>query len=371
MQIVSKYFIRLVAVNTLVITLTLTGVILLTQSLKFVDLIVNRGLSISIFFELVLLLVPRFLIVTLPIGLLISTISAYHKLQSDSELVVLKAAGLKKIDLAKPAIYVAFMVTILGYVLNLYILPSSYSGFKDLQHSIRNDYGTLLLQEGVFNTLHDDLMVYVSERDDNGTLSGLLIHDNRKKDKPVSIIAEKGAISPTKNGPGVVMVRGNRQELNRETGQLNVLFFDRYVLQLSMFNKKFKPRWKSAKERYLHELFWPGTGKDDLANAAKLRIEGHRRLTTPLYNMAFILLSLGIMLSSGFSRTRNPKGIFAAAMMCIIVRMLGLGVTNLAVKNAALIPLMYLNVFGAMFLGYMILKGDHDLSGLFSRLRKA
>ncbi len=370
MQIVSKYFIRLVAVNTLVVTLTLTGVIWLTQSLKFIDLIVNRGLSVQIFFHLVILLVPRFLVVTLPIGLLISVISAYHKLHSDSELVVLRSAGLKKMDLARPAIYFAFFVMFLSYLLNLYILPSSYSGFKDLQHNIRNDYGTLLLQEGVFNTLHDDLMVYVSERDGAGTLYGLLIHDNRKKDKPVSIIAEKGTIAPTKKGPGVVMVRGNRQELDRKTGQLNLLFFDRYVLHLSMFNKEFKPRWKSAKERFLPELFWPGNTKDDLDNADKLRVEAHRRLVSPLYNLAFVSVSLAVLLSAGFSRSRNPRAVFIASFLCVFIQLVGLGLENLAVKNVALVPLMYLNVLGAIAGGYFLLKGNYDFSLWFVKKGK-
>jgi hypothetical protein len=75
------------------VTLTLTCAIWLTQSLRFIELIVNRGLSIGTFLYLTLLLLPSFLWLMLPIS---SRRGAVHlqPLATDSELVVMRSAGL-------------------------------------------------------------------------------------------------------------------------------------------------------------------------------------------------------------------------------------------------------------------------------------
>ena len=70
----------------------------------------------------------------------------------------------------------------------------------------------MLIQDGVFNTLSDRLMVYVQGRDDDGDLIGILIYDDRTPDKPVTVFAERGAIANTADGPRLLLVNGTRQQ---------------------------------------------------------------------------------------------------------------------------------------------------------------
>src|SRR3546814_13755011 len=82
---------------------------------------------------------------------------------SDSELIVMRSAGLSQYSLAKPGLIVAILVTGFTFLLTLYLLPTSFRHFKDLQYPIRHDFTTVLLQEGVFNTLADGITVYVRD----------------------------------------------------------------------------------------------------------------------------------------------------------------------------------------------------------------
>ena len=76
------------------VTGALTAAVWLAQSLRLVDLIVNRGLSAEMFLYLALLILPRFLDIVLPIGAFIAVLFVFNRLMTESELVVMRACGL-------------------------------------------------------------------------------------------------------------------------------------------------------------------------------------------------------------------------------------------------------------------------------------
>ena len=89
------YIFRQLSLATLFVALALTCAIWLTQSLHFVKLIVNRGMSLGSFLELTLLLLPTFLLIILPIALFLAVLFAYNKMVSDRELVIMRTTGMK------------------------------------------------------------------------------------------------------------------------------------------------------------------------------------------------------------------------------------------------------------------------------------
>src|SRR5689334_4716350 len=132
------------------VTAALTAAIWLAQSLRLIDLIVNRGLSIELFLYLALLILPRFLDIVLPIAVFIAILFTYNKLIGESEIIVMRAAGMSQLQLAKPAMILALLATALGFALSTYLLPMANRAFKDLQFEIRNQFASAVLQEGAF-----------------------------------------------------------------------------------------------------------------------------------------------------------------------------------------------------------------------------
>jgi len=352
-----RYIFRQLAGPFVFFLLSLTGVIWLTQSLRFVDLIINKGLSASYFAQLTLLVLPGVLTIILPIALFAAVLYVYNNLDGDSEIIVMRASGLGNMSLARPALVLALAVTVVGYFLSLYLMPTGQRAFKDMKTSLRTNLSYVLLQEGTFNTIGDSLTVYIRARQSGGEMLGILVHDSRVARRPVTIIAEKGAVVRTEAGPRFILVNGNRQEIDHAAGQLSLLQFDSYALDLGQFVRKDDNRWLEPGERYLHELFWPGTGADDLANAARMRAEGHDRLAAPLYGLAFTLIALVAVLSGEFNR-RGRRWRLVVAVGCIaLVRAAGLGLVGLSAKAPALIPLLYGNVFLVMAISLYVLLG--------------
>ena len=338
---IARYILGQLVMATIFVTLALTFAIWLTQSLRLIDYIVNRGLPASTFLTFVGLLLPSFLGVVLPVSCFVAVLFVYHKLAMDSEMVVMRAAGLSQLQLARPALVLAVLVTVCVYAISLYFLPLSFRHFKDLQNDFRNDFSAVLLQEGVFTALNEEITVFVRERSPDGELRGILVHDNRDHEKPVTMMAERGALVPSENGPRVVMENGNRQQIERGTGRFSLLYFDRYTIELSDFGEIAQSRWREPKERFLPELLWPSEDRRDQRYRQELIAEAHQRLVGPLYTVVFALIGVAALLAGEFNRRGQAMRVLAAVACVAALEGISLALNDLATRSAAAVPAMY------------------------------
>jgi lipopolysaccharide export system permease protein len=336
------------------ITLALTMAVWLSQSLRFMDYIVNRGLAISDFLALMSLMLPRFFGVVLPIATFVAILFVYNKLANESELAVMRAAGLSQWQIAKPGVILAIGLTVVVYAVSLYFLPASYREFKDLQYKMRSSYSSVLLQEGVFNTLGKELTVYVRSRTSDGALRGVMVHDSREE-PPVTLLAERGAIVETEAGPRVLLLNGSRQAVDEADGQLSMLYFDRYTVDIKQLQQAVADRWRQPEERYLHNLLWPRDTRGDQKYANELIAEGHRRLQFPLYTLAFAGIGLATILAGEFSRRGQAKRIGIGVGLTAGLQAGQLALVDLTIGNLALAPVGYLVALVAIFAPFYVL----------------
>ncbi|MFQ5972221.1 MAG: LPS export ABC transporter permease LptF [Alphaproteobacteria bacterium] len=341
MNSINRYILRQLIIATLFVALVLTALVTLVRSLRLVDFVVSRGLPPSALLELTALLLPTFFAIILPIALFTAVLFVYNKLVTDSELVVMRAAGLSHLGLAKPAILLTAVVTGTTYFLYLYLLPVSYGTFKNLETSFRHNFGSVMLQEGRFNTPVDGITVYVRAREPDGELLGIFIHDARDREKPITIMAERGAVMETENGRQVVMFDGNRQEVDSDTGRLLLLYFEQNSVDLSMIDETLRWRWREPEERFLGELLQPADTPHDQAYATNLIAEGHRRLSAPLNVLALVAIALASLLSGDFDRRGQMIRVLGAVGCAILLQSSSLGLANAAAKSLTLIPLLY------------------------------
>ena len=355
MPAVTRYvFNQLVAV-TIFVTIGLTFAIWLTRSLRLIDYIVNRGLPASTFFSFVALLLPSFLGVVLPIAAFCAALFIYNKLTMDSEMVVLRAAGMSQIQLAKPALYLGIGITGAVYAISLYFLPLSYRAFKELQWELRNDFSTVLLQEGIFNPVSKNITVFVSERNAEGELLDIFVHDNRNPDRPVTMAAERGALVTSETGPRVVMLNGIRQELERVSGRISQLHFGSYTVEIATLQDKLRYRWREPKERFLGELLNPNDSEDDQRFYKELVAEGHQRLIAPLYSFAFVMVAMAALLAGEFNRRGQAARVIVAILCVAAMQGVALALQDLAGRYLAAIPAMYASVAIPIVISFMVL----------------
>jgi len=354
MTTLNRYILRQCLGMMLFVTAALSAAVWLAQSLRLVDLIVNRGLSIEVFLYLALLILPRFLDIVLPIGAFIAVLFVFNRLTSESELVVMRSAGMGPLSLSRPVFVLAGIAFIVLLLLSAYFLPASNREFKDLQFEIRNRFVSALLQEGAFTTISDKLTIYVGSRNERGEVIGVLINDDRDPQQPVTIMAERGAFADSGSGSRLIMVNGNRQRFDRNSGKLSVLTFDKYTLDLDMLRDAPGARFHEAQERFLGELFFPPPNLDPVI-ARSFRLEAHQRLAVPISVFSFVLIPLACLLPGELNRRGQLKRVLLAVGLAFLFQSVDLGVKNLASRYEAAMPLIYLTDLLPFALGFGIL----------------
>ena len=368
-----RYVFRQLAIALLAVSVGLAALVWLTQSLRFIELVLDRGLSFLVFLELTGLLLPSFFAVILPITTFVVTLFTYVRLATDRELVVMRAAGLSNWQLARPALALGVVVVGLCYWLNLSLVPQSQAAFRAWQFEIRNQLAAILLQEGVFSSVGDDLTVYARHRDRDGTLRGILIHDARERGAPVTILAEAGRITPTPTGPRVTLENGVRQQVERvpppanappgtpPATRLSVLSFSENSVELARTGRGGageEGRYRNAQERSLEELLHPDPAERiSERDLRRFRAEAHQRLAGPLNALGFALIALATALSGEFRRHGGGFRLFAGIAVVVALLAINLMTNNLAARQNAMIPLIWLNAGAPLALGAWVLAG--------------
>jgi lipopolysaccharide export system permease protein len=340
---IDRYFLRQLAVGMVLVTIGLTGILWLTQSLRFVELTVNKGASVATFIKITFLVMPNFLTIILPVALFTVTLFTYNKLISDRELVVLRAAGLSHWALARPAMILAWINVFLGLVLNLWVIPWSNEAFHKLQYQLRSTATGVMLQEGQFTQVSKGLTVYVRARDPEGELLGLIIHDRTHPDRVVTTLAERGALVQNEDGtPSVLLFNGTREQVTAGSNRLSLLSFDNYAMQFSDGPENDDDRVRDARERSTAELFSLSESQVGAVPFRQFRVEGHQRFASPLYHLSFAFLATASLLCGWFNRRGQNDRLVMAIVLMVLIQALALGASNLATKHLMWVPLMYL-----------------------------
>jgi lipopolysaccharide export system permease protein len=112
MKIFDFYIFKNVGIATIFVTLCLSAIIFLTQSLRFLELVIEAGASSTSFWILTLLALPRFFEVLVPIAFMGAVLFVYNRMSIDSELVVIRATGKSPLSLAKPVLILSIFMTL-------------------------------------------------------------------------------------------------------------------------------------------------------------------------------------------------------------------------------------------------------------------
>ena len=100
-----------------IISLVLTGIAWLSRSLNYIELIINKGLSLPVYFWFVSLIAPKILSILLPLISFASISYSYNKLRSDSEIIAMECAGVSKSILIVPALFFSLCVAFLVFII--------------------------------------------------------------------------------------------------------------------------------------------------------------------------------------------------------------------------------------------------------------
>ena len=313
------YVMRDVVKPTFLALGVMLGLVWLLQSLRFLDLVINKGLDLTVFLHLTVMLVPKLLTLILPLSLFVATCATLRRWQEDNELTAILSLGRSPRTVLGPLLAWALIMVAVGYALFLDILPRSTTAFKDLQYQIRTQNGQLLLEEGTFNQLGSNLMVYLKQRVTPTSLRQLLVHDTRIPERPVTWYARSGEVSVDSEGyPQLILQNGLRQEVGPK--QVGMLEFERYNLDIrqSLGQQVLSPRKMAHEEFGLAELQAQAASTEDMGSRYEMLAEFHKRLLWPLSPLPLVLLAAAWLLHPPKRHQSSWRMLVAASLSGIV-----------------------------------------------------
>ncbi|MFY9589228.1 LptF/LptG family permease [Rickettsia endosymbiont of Halotydeus destructor] len=357
MLLYQKYFIRNIFPLLITVTFSVTSLVWITQILKLLYLF-DKGIKITDFFNLIILVLPSLLFVLLPIVTVIAVIYTYNDLKTARKLIILQVSGVNNLQLARPAFFVALVVTLFAYYLSSAAMPLSYINLKSRLSFIKNNYISNMIEEKTFNKISKDITLYIDKKLTDNTMTGLVVFDNRNLENPSILFAETGILNIYDNDPVFKLNKGIRQIYDKN-GNLTQLSFNSLKVRLSKDNSLAHERDKynrDINEYYIQELLQPDS---ELPAQKKIKLiaEGHQRLLWPLYNFALTFLALAVFLRYPYSKKSTLMPMLLTAMSVLVVTSLHFTLQNFASRDLSFIIPCYINMFVAIVIGlYLFLR---------------
>ena len=333
----------------LLIVISLTGVVWLGTVLKQLQLVTSKGQDAVVFLQITMLALPSLMILIAPIALLIAVIHVLNKASTDSELIVMSAAGATSWRLGRPMIVLGVLISLIVLVMNFAVSPWSMRTLKEFVTKVRTDLISQVLRPGAFSSPEAGLTFHIRGRERNGDITGLLLHDTRDKKQALSYIAERGRIMKEDAGAYMLMFNGHilRRDLTEVSGRApqngaQIIEFQSYIVDLSSLGPKTAGGDLKPREMYFHELLDPP--KDNRrfkANPGLFQAEFHERLANPLYPLLFVLIAIARLGKVQTTRESRVRSIVEAFLIAAAFRLGGLVSNNLVALTPVGVPLMY------------------------------
>ncbi len=316
---IGRYIFRTTLGAFVVICVSVTALMWITQALRDIDLMTNQGQSVFVFIGITGLIIPLLVLIIAPIALMIAVAHVLNKLGNDSELIVMNAAGMPPWVLFRPFLAVGIVVSLLVAAISIYVSPWGLRELRRWANEVSEDVVTNILQPGRFTKMFGGtLTLHIRERLPNGQL-------------------QNGSVQ------------------RHETGQRDpaLVLFDSYGFDLSWLSSNRSLKY-SARERYLWELYDPTRTDTEFSDQPEqIRAEFHDRITAPLYPLAFVVLTYAYL---GAPRTtRQSRSMSLAAAIGATSALRGLGFVGMiaGVRTPIALLLPYLGLIATFVLGYV------------------
>ena len=321
MKLIERYIFRKIASATILTFVALGAMVWLSQALRQFDLVTADGQAVTTFLEVSALLVPVLVAIVFPVSILIAVIYTFTSLNGDSELVVINASGARQTALLKPVLLVAVISTLVVASMTLYFSPLALRTWQVLITNVRGNIITQFMHEGSFVSLTPKLTFHMRSRNQDGSLRGIFVSDDREPDKTVSYLAERGALLENPLGVFLIMGNGTIQQRSKIDQSISLIEFSSYAFDLSSFTSTGTVPSLKPIERPTNYLLSPDPEDPYFRGfPAKFRAELNDRLTSPLYCFLFALIPLLFLGQAESTRQSRSASIAAAALLTIGVR---------------------------------------------------
>lgn len=296
------------------------SLLLLEKMLSLFDFVAAEGGPVSVVWRMLANLIPEYLSLGIPIGLLLGVLLAFRKLATSSELDIFRAVGMSYFRLLRVPFMFAITLAIVNFAIVGFVQPSSRYLYEELRFELRSGAFGAKVRVGEFNNVGENLTMRIEESRDNGNrLSGMFVYAKSKNGQSIAVSAEKGQFLRT-DDPDTILLRLEKGTLVHDAPNYQtprVLSFSSHDVPIPLPKiESFRARGGKDREYIFTELMRIGSdpGKP-VMERNKAWANFHFRLVEVA--MMLLLPFLAVALAVPPKRSTSALGVFLSIIMVV------------------------------------------------------
>ncbi|CAN5390434.1 LPS export ABC transporter permease LptF [soil metagenome] len=320
MKSIDRYMARLIAVPLISTLIIAAMLLILDRMLRLFDFVATEGGPVSVVWRMLANLLPEYLGLGIPIGLMLGVLLAFRKLATSSELDVLRAVGMSYTRLLRVPYMYCVVMALANFAIVGYIQPTARYNYEQLRFELRTGALGASIKVGEFTNLGSKMTLRIEESRRSGRdLSGIFVHAEPKPGNWVAVTAEKGQFLAT-DDPDVIILRLTNGTLihgAQDFATPRVLTFTAHDLPINLPKfEQFRARGQGNKEYTLPELVKLGHDRHASETVRDTtRAAFHFRMVEVL--SMFLLPMLALALGVPPKRSTSALGVFLSIVMIV------------------------------------------------------
>ncbi|WP_247594898.1 LPS export ABC transporter permease LptF [Sphingopyxis sp. PAMC25046] len=302
-------------------TLVLSAMLLvLEKMLRLFDFVATEGGPVSVVWRMLANLIPEYLSLGIPIGLMLGILLAFRRLATSSELDVLKGVGMSFGRLMRIPFAYAIALAALNLAIVGFIQPVARYAYEGLQFELRSGALGASIKVGEFTKLGDRMTLRIEESYNDGrSLRGIFVRGDQRDGQRVSATAARGQFLAT-DDPNTIILRLSQGVLIHESPKFSVprvLTFDNHDLPIPLPKiEAFRLRGGADREMTIPELFVAGK---DSSQPEQTRLESRANFHFRIVEVMsmFLIPLIAVALAVPPKRSTSSLGVFLSIVLLV------------------------------------------------------
>ena len=322
LRLIDSYLAKSIAVPLIGSLVLAAMLLLLDKMLRLFQYVVDAGGPVSVVWRMLANLLPEYLSLGIPIGLMLGILLAFRKLALSSELDALRGIGVSYGRLLRVPYGYTVPLAIINLFIVGYLQPYTEYRYESLRFDLKSGALGAAIKVGEFNQLGRRLTLRIESSEKKGTqLHGIFVETDDGKGTMVAATAQQGRFLST-DDPDTILFRLMKGRLVQESPKFSnprTLAFESYDLPVNLpAIDQFRRRGgNESEELYLHELWRIGYGGGAINQHQRLEAQAHLNFRLVEVLMMFILPLLAVSLAVPPKRSSSGLGIFVAILVVV------------------------------------------------------
>jgi lipopolysaccharide export system permease protein len=320
--LIDRYLARSIAVPLFGSLVLAAMLLILDKMLRLFQYVVDAGGPVSVVWRMLANLLPEYLSLGIPIGLMLGILLAFRKLALSSELDALRGIGVGYGRLLRVPFAYAIPLAALNLFIVGYLEPYTHYRYEGLRFDLKSGALGAAIKVGEFNRLGKGLTLRIDRSENKGTqLHGIFVQADQPNGVSVAATAQHGRFMST-DDPDTILFRLEEGRLIQNSPKFTAprtLSFDIYDLPISLpAIEQFRGRGASeSEELYLHELWQLGYGGATRDQSVRLAAQAHFNFRLVEVIMMLMLPFLAVALAVPPKRSSSGLGIFIGILIVV------------------------------------------------------